>query len=260
MATLIPTLNETRAHLVEIFASVQGEGPWVGERQLFVRLLGCNLDCLYCDAPETKTKQSHCRIETVPGTWQFEHVPNPFTTESLMERLAAFGAPETYHAVAVTGGEPLLHDRFLAVWFPILRAAGYAIYLETSGELHTRLARVAQWVDYCAMDIKLPSSSGERPLWQAHRAFLQVCRDFAIPTFAKVVVGRDSTTEEIEESAGVVRDIWAETPLILQPVTPYGAVTEGPAVAQMLEFQRIAQCIVPRVRIIPQTHKMLGAL
>src|ERR1041385_8655413 len=63
MATLIPTVTQTKAHLVEIFASVQGEGPWVGERQLFVRFLGCNLDCVYCDAPETKTKQSHCRID-----------------------------------------------------------------------------------------------------------------------------------------------------------------------------------------------------
>ena len=73
MATLIPTVTETRAHLVEIFASVQGEGPWVGERQLFVRFLGCNLDCVYCDAPETKTKQSHCRVEIEPGTWLVAH-------------------------------------------------------------------------------------------------------------------------------------------------------------------------------------------
>src|SRR5438874_13402217 len=85
MAILIPQATETKAHLVEIFASVQGEGPWVGERQLFVRFLGCNLDCLYCDAPETKTKQSHCRIETEPGTWEFERIGNPFTVESLME-------------------------------------------------------------------------------------------------------------------------------------------------------------------------------
>lgn len=260
MAPLIPTVTETKAHLVEIFASVQGEGPWVGERQLFVRFLGCNLDCVYCDAPETKTKQSRCRVETEPGSWTFESLPNPFTVPALMAQLERFGPPSLYHAVAVTGGEPLLHHRFLLHWFPALHSAGYAVYLETSGELHRPLRRVVEWVDYCAMDIKLPSSSGERPLWAEHRAFLEVCREAGVETFAKVVVGRNSTAEEIEEAARVVAEVWPETLLVLQPVTPFGPVREGPTAAQMLDFQLVAKRIVPRVRIIPQTHKMLGAL
>src|SRR5258706_12339610 len=112
MATLIPVTTETTARLVEIFASVQGEGPWVGERQLFVRFLGCNLDCVYCDAPETKTKQSHCRVEVEPGTWEFERLQNPFTTAQLMEMLGPYGPAQGFHAVAVPGGEPLLTTRF----------------------------------------------------------------------------------------------------------------------------------------------------
>jgi 7-carboxy-7-deazaguanine synthase len=260
MATLIPTATETKAHLVEIFASVQGEGPWVGERQLFVRFLGCNLDCLYCDAPETKTKQSHCRVEVEPGSWTFERLPNPFTVRELMGQLERFGPPELYHAVAVTGGEPLLHHRFLPAWFPALKQAGYAVYLETSGELHARLRAVTPWVDFCAMDLKLPSSSGERPMWDDHRQFLALCREAGIQTFAKVVVGQSSTADEIEESARVVAEVWPEVPLILQPVTPFGPVTEGPTAAQMLDFQLVAKRIVRGVRVIPQTHKLLGAL
>jgi 7-carboxy-7-deazaguanine synthase len=260
MATLIPTVTETKAHLVEIFASVQGEGPWVGERQLFVRFLGCNLDCLYCDAPETKTKQSHCRIEVEPGAWQFERLPNPFTVDSLMQIVRRFGGAWDYHSVAVTGGEPLLHHRFLASWFPVLQQEGYRIYLETSGELHERLRAVAKWVDYCAMDIKLPSSSGERPLWAEHRKFLAVCREFDLLTFGKAVVGHNSTDEEIEEAARVVAEVWPETPLVLQPVTPFGPVTAAPTAAQLLRWQQIAKRITPVVRVIPQTHKLLGAL
>lgn len=260
MATLIPLVSTTKAHLVEIFASVQGEGPWVGERQLFVRFLGCNLDCVYCDAPETKTKQSHCRVEIEPGTWEFERLPNPFTVGELMGQLERFGEARDYHAVAVTGGEPLLHHRFLAAWFPILRQHAYPVYLETSGELHGRLERVAKWVDFCAMDIKLPSSSGERPMWEEHRKFLSVCRDHGIRTFVKVVAGRETTDDEITESAGVVAEIWPEVPLILQPVTPFGPVKEGPTPAQMFRWQAQAKRNVRDVRVIPQTHKMLGAL
>jgi 7-carboxy-7-deazaguanine synthase len=260
MATLIPTVTETKAHLVEMFASVQGEGPWVGERQLFVRFLGCNLDCLYCDAPETKTKQSHCRIEVEPGSWTFENLPNPFTVSELMGQIERFGPPSTYHSIAVTGGEPLLHHRFLTSWFPVLIEQGYAVYLETSGEFHDRLKLVAPWVDYCAMDIKLPSSSGERPLWTEHRKFLAVCREYAMKTFAKVVVGHNSTDAEIEESARVVAEVWPDVPLVLQPVTPFGRVTAAPTIAQMLHWQLVAQGITRNVRVIPQTHKMLGAL
>jgi 7-carboxy-7-deazaguanine synthase len=110
------------------------------------------------------------------------------------------------------------------------------------------------------MDIKLPSSSGERAMWDDHRAFLRICRDYGIPTFAKVVTGRESTDAEIEESARVVADVWREVPLILQPVTPFGPVKIGPTPAQMLRWQQLAKRIVRDVRVIPQTHKILGAL
>ena len=39
--------NKTKVR--EIFTSIQGEGPYVGVKQLFVRFCGCNLRCDYCD-------------------------------------------------------------------------------------------------------------------------------------------------------------------------------------------------------------------
>lgn len=38
-----------KANINEIFASIQGEGRYVGEKQLFVRFSSCNLKCAYCD-------------------------------------------------------------------------------------------------------------------------------------------------------------------------------------------------------------------
>ena len=38
-----------QAGVSEIFSSIQGEGKYVGCRQLFIRLIGCNMDCPYCD-------------------------------------------------------------------------------------------------------------------------------------------------------------------------------------------------------------------
>ena len=37
------------AKIKEFFTSIQGEGPFVGYKQLFVRFCGCNLSCKYCD-------------------------------------------------------------------------------------------------------------------------------------------------------------------------------------------------------------------
>ena len=39
----------TDTKINEIFSSIQGEGPFVGYKQLFIRFCNCNLNCKYCD-------------------------------------------------------------------------------------------------------------------------------------------------------------------------------------------------------------------
>ena len=65
------------ANLVEIFASAQGEGPWVGAETIFVRLGECDLRCAWCDSPGTWRRARRCRIEEAPGTGRFRDVENP---------------------------------------------------------------------------------------------------------------------------------------------------------------------------------------
>ena len=40
------------APVLEVFASIQGEGAYVGEPQVFVRLFGCPFRCRWCDTPD----------------------------------------------------------------------------------------------------------------------------------------------------------------------------------------------------------------
>ena len=72
----------TSAPLAEIFSSFQGEGAYVGVRQVFVRLRGCELTCKYCDTTEARSDDGPCRVEREPGSNRWEEVPNPVTVEA----------------------------------------------------------------------------------------------------------------------------------------------------------------------------------
>ncbi|MEM4195978.1 MAG: 7-carboxy-7-deazaguanine synthase QueE, partial [Methanothermobacter sp.] len=43
-----------KAPIMEVFSSIQGEGLLLGKRQIFIRFAGCNLNCSYCDTPESR--------------------------------------------------------------------------------------------------------------------------------------------------------------------------------------------------------------
>ena len=49
-------------YLSEIFCSVQGEGLYLGRRQLFVRTAGCSVSCYWCDTPASKTETKSCTV------------------------------------------------------------------------------------------------------------------------------------------------------------------------------------------------------
>lgn len=54
------------APIAEIFCSVQGEGLYAGQRQVFLRFAGCNLSCRYCDEPAARDARGAEEL-AVPG-------------------------------------------------------------------------------------------------------------------------------------------------------------------------------------------------
>lgn len=243
------------AFVSEIFSSVQGEGVYAGCRQVFIRLAGCNLRCAYCDTP-LPPDPGQCRVELSPGRRDFAQLNNPLTEEQAAETAHSFDL-SLHHSVSLTGGEPLLHPHFLEKLAPLLQGTRRGIYLETNGTLTEGLARIIGLVDIIAMDIKLPSVTGLSPMWKEHGRFLEVAR--WKETFVKIVVGGNTTKEEIEKAVLLVRSAAKDIPLVLQPVTPAGDV-EGILPERLHDFQKLAMQELADVRVIPQTHKIIGQL
>jgi 7-carboxy-7-deazaguanine synthase len=240
------------APVQEVFSSYQGEGPCVGQRQVFVRFAHCHLKCQYCDTP-MHSPDGLCHI-SLPGQTQPQSHNNPLAVATLVQAIQQWVQHTPHHSVSFTGGEPLLYHRFLAHLLPQVQPM-VPVYLETSGTQPDFLSAVLPWVDVIAMDVKLPSATGEGPQWQAHRQFLQLALQRQV--FLKLVFNNTITAEEIE-ATGQLAELAPHVPLILQPET---SLTHSPQVhVSESTLFTVAEALRQRftdVRVIPQTHKML---
>ncbi len=244
------------ADLVEVFSGIQGEGLYVGCRQAFVRFAGCNLRCRYCDTSHAWVAPAACAMERKPGCRAFDAAPNPVSASSLEERLLSWMAGSTlHHSVAFTGGEPLLHTDFLAGLLPQLRRSGVRAYLETNGTMPEALAEIVDDVDIIAMDIKLSSATGEEPRHEVNRRFLEIAVRRRV--FVKVIFSSATDASEVEAAARLVGAVDRDIPFVLQPVMPSGDEA-GPGQAEALVLPAAAAVYLGDVRVIPQTHKLMG--
>lgn len=251
----------------EIFSGIQGEGVLVGVRQIFVRFYGCHLACRYCDTPASHAAPPvTCVVETDPGSRVMATLPNPLTVPTLLAATMRLQAGMPHHSVSLTGGEPLLHAGILRALIPQLHDAGLPTYLETNGLLADAVATLPTPPTYLAMDIKLPSVAGIAPAWAAHAAFLdaayaQLARvttptPVAARLQVKIVFGEDSLGDLSTAATLLAR--YPEIPCVLQPLTPCGNALTPPTPATVLQAQRQLAAILHDVRVIPQTHVMLG--
>jgi 7-carboxy-7-deazaguanine synthase len=240
------------ADIVEIFSSIQGEGLYVGTRQVFVRLAGCNLTCAYCDTPDSRRLPKHAMVENTAGKRDFVRIPNPLPPDKLAQHINGL-LTVRHHSISLTGGEPLCQAQAIAQLAPKLLAP---VYLETNGVLYEQLAEVLPYIDIISMDIKLPGIVGQE-YWQEHYEFLR--RAMSKRVFVKIVVAGQSKAAELSKAFSLVASVDADIPVILQPVTPVNNC-KPVSPDTMLAYQEQALGLLNDVRVIPQTHKFMGQL
>jgi 7-carboxy-7-deazaguanine synthase len=241
----------------EVFSSIQGEGPFLGQRQIFVRFIGCDIRCRYCDTPAAARSPNEqgdgdfCRAQTSARSFEHELVPVMVSAGRLDEYCSRLIIPGPSRPVlSLTGGEPLLQHTFLAAWLPHARTR-FSVYLETNGLRYREMEGLRHVVDVVSMDVKLPSATGLRPFWDEHREFLAAARGTQL--FVKAVITADTRVEDVITAASIIAGHRASAPFILQPA----AAPLAPDPSLLIEFQNAALGIIEDVRVIPQVHKLL---
>ncbi|MFH0947181.1 MAG: 7-carboxy-7-deazaguanine synthase QueE [Planctomycetota bacterium] len=245
------------ARLSEVFPTVQGEGAYVGRRQLFVRLAGCSIGCRFCDTPESLRPGSACRIRTPgqDGKLASREVRNPVSCGDLLRLISDLARRHgPFHALSVTGGEPLEQVEFL---LDLLPGVELPVLLETAGTLPEALRRLISRVDIVSMDLKLPSVAGAGDFLARHEEFLRVALQKDV--YVKTVVNERLEREEWRQAAAMVAGIAPEIPFFVQPETRRRG--KKPIAFEFLTVlaDEAFACGLKDVRIQPQLHTLLGA-
>jgi len=220
-----------KAKITEIFRSIQGEGKYVGSLQVFVRFLGCDMSCCWCDTSSFKGDENS-------GSEELD-------TNEVVSRISRLAGG--CHSISLTGGEPLLQKDFIKELLPLLKQKNFITYLETNGVLFSELGELIDDIDIIAMDIKMPSSTKDRAFWTEHEEFLKIAVQKDV--FIKTVVTQDTRKEDIEKASNLIRGIDKNILLVLQPNT---ADLNGDVVGKCLEYQKVCLKLLSDVRIVPQ--------
>lgn len=248
-------------YISEVYSAIQGEGPLVGVKQIFIRLSACDLRCQWCDTPDSLTRTKSCRVESTAGSRKFENIQNPVTVEQINLFISKL-SPNLHHSISFTGGEPLLQSEALSLTLPAIKEKfTLPLYLETGGHRPDNLKEVISSFDYVSMDFKLPSSSKTEPLWNEHSEFLSICLNSKSlkSVWVKIVVTSSTLLDELIFSVNLIKDVTGNKPVevFIQPVSKINSL-EPPTPEKMFIIQSELLKIYPYIRVIPQVHKLIG--
>ena len=221
-------MQQHNTNIKEIFTSIQGEGPYIGQKHIFVRFCRCNLNCKYCDTDfDIKNSKKY----------------SPFALFDLLKNIDA-------DTISFTGGEPLMEVEFLKEFLKENKnKLNKKIYLETNGVLYKNLEKIIDFIDIISMDIKLKSASGMEN-FNENKKFLDIASKKEV--FIKIVFDKNVKDEEIIKTTSIIKKY--NSLIILQPKMPMD---------KDMDIEKIFNKFYKHyknIRLIPQVHKFLNLL
>lgn len=228
-----------KAPIIEIFSSFQGEGLLIGERQIFVRFAGCNLNCNYCDTNDSKSEKSGVLM----------------TPEEVTDEINRLLTPDC-KTISFTGGEPSLYPDFIS---QVSRNFNLNIMLETNGTLPNNIDSINK-LDMVSLDIKLPEhfdGDFDNEIFLNEIKSLNLLMAKSINVYCKVVI---LPSTKIKSFKGVVEKLSqnisskSNLKIIIQPSSPLGEWKD--INFKLFEFSEVVGQYFD-VSTIPQIHKIL---
>ena len=268
--------KKTTAPIIEIFSSIQGEGLFIGERQIFVRFAGCNLKCSYCDTnwvadENTKNMTSDEMIDYIKNDLDFDF--------------------DLHKTLVFTGGEPLLQSDFIKECADKIHDdLQMNIILETNGTLPKNLLEVVDLIDIVSTDFKfqkyLPSQSefssvilskakdidfsarlrmtnDKNVLLSSQTQFLQILMENGKDFYVKLVCDEQLSFNEFAIAIDEIHKIAEDAIIVIQPIMTdrkfsyFKKFDEFFKIA-LRKFRAKDSQVKGDVLLLPQIHKFLG--
>ena len=136
----------------EIFGpTIQGEGPNIGAKCIFVRVAGCDFRCTWCD-----TKRA---LKVKDGSQKF-------TVLDLSKKVLGLCKSSCCSQVILTGGNPCIYDFTYVI--EDLHKNGIKVDVETQGSI------IPDWLNLCNLVVLSPKgpSSGQKSVYDNIEKFL----------------------------------------------------------------------------------------
>jgi organic radical activating enzyme len=252
---LVQTLKQSKIYgnISEVFASIQGEGLYIGTMQLFIRLAGCTLGCKRCELKDYQQSPESFSIRPWPGLRNHRAL-NPVSAEKLLSRLDNFFELKDFYCISILGGEPLQQMDFLEEFLPMLRKRGLKVFTETSGLLPDEFVRLYPLIDYWCVDLKISRAWGFNGKL---RRKLEKILSVAGPdkTYFRILLDSNDDSEAILKQ---IEDLdFSAFNCIIQPFAYAPSHVNDWDTNTILEWIKLFKPCFREVRWIPQVHKLL---
>ncbi len=252
-----------KGYIAELFSSFQGEGPYAGRRQIFIRFAGCHLSCFYCDTAYARDpKPGLCTVfgNEVPS--KNRSIKNPLPSTLVIDFVEELITPDL-HSISYTGGEPLLSASFVKEIAKEAKRMHLKNFVETNGYSASAFASIADYFDFASIDIKLRNHQAVEEkdygdLYRNAMECIKVSTDKGLETIVKVVVLKNTSVREIERICSDLADL--NVKFVLQPVTVPSHLQHAdivPRVEELFELSETAGRFLQDVMVLPQVHKFM---